>query len=245
LWFGGATNLAFQHVLGQGDRVSHVLIINNDTFVNPDLFDQFDTVAGPTVVIAGAYFIDDLGRATSAGFVWQSWRGFTDVINTAAWCERNMSGDHSFCRVDAVATTLLLVPLEILRRASLPSVYWHPHNRYDAVLSARLRATGARFVCSTQPVAHHLYGDIASRPSLRNLTVAKYLHEALMDHKSIWHVGGEILRAWETAPTLIGSFWGVGRVVVYAILFLVVITGRQIGGRRVPSGVPSKTQAGA
>jgi GT2 family glycosyltransferase len=209
LWFGGATNLALQHILGVRDRFEYVLILNNDTFVEPGLFDILGEAARPGLVVAGAYWIDELSRIGSAGFVWRPWRGFGDVSTTTRWRESFASGGHVAVPVDAVATTVVLLPMAILGEVSFPSVYWHPHNRYDAILSARLRAAGAKFACVTRLIAHHCYGEASTRPSLRRLRLRKFINETFVDRKSVWHFGGRILQAWETAPTVVARIWGV------------------------------------
>lgn len=209
LWFGGATNLALQHILSDCDRFEYVLILNNDTFADPALFDILGEAARTDQVVAGAYWIDELSCVGSAGFVWKPLRGFKDVSTTASWREEFSAGCRGAVPVDAVATTVVLIPIGILKNVSLPSPYWHPHNRYDAILSARLRAAGAKFACVTKLVAHHSYGEVSARPSLRRLSLRKLIHETFYDRKSVWHFGGRVLQAWETAPTVFARIWGV------------------------------------
>jgi len=82
----------------------------------------------------------------------------------------------------------------------------HPHNRYDAILSARLRQVGARFFCNTAVLADHLYGAPILRPTARTMRVGQFLRESFFNKRSVFHFVGGLVLAWEAAPTWLDSY---------------------------------------
>jgi GT2 family glycosyltransferase len=211
LWFGGATDLGLRHILAGHAATRWVVILNNDTFPRPGSLDEMIAASGHDRVVAGSLWVEDRGLAGSAGFSWQVRQGLRDVCITVPWLEENAAGSRRFLSVDAVATTLTLIPLALLKKARLPDPKLHPHNRYDAVLSARLRKAGARFLCSTHFLADHLYGSMTQRPSARNMTLGRFLHESFVNRRSIYHVIGNLVLIRETSPSPPEAIWGVLR----------------------------------
>jgi GT2 family glycosyltransferase len=214
LWFGGATDLGLRHVLVHQAEFSHVLVLNNDTFVYPQALDLMVGAARGNAVVSAAYWVEDRQVAGSAGFHWENWWGLRDVSLSRRWLSQHEAQQADFIPVDAVATTLTLVPMDLLRRSRLPDPRLHPHNRYDAILSARMRAAGACFLCSTAYLAGHLYGPLAQRPSARTMRLARFWHESFTDRRSIFHLSGNCAQIMETAPDPAQKIWALLRQLV-------------------------------
>jgi hypothetical protein len=161
----------------------------------------------PCRVVAAAYWLEDRQIPGSAGFQWQRWRGLQDVCVSSEWIELNQANSGRYLPVTGVATTVTLVPAPLLRAIRLPNPKLHPHHRYDAILSARLRGVGAGFCCATRFLADHLYGSFSQRPSVRKMYLGQFLHESFVDSKSIWHLVGGFALAWEVAPDPLQRSW--------------------------------------
>ena len=212
LWFGGATDLGLRQVLAHHAKYTHLLILNNDTFIYPAALDIMVGAARGNAVVSAAYWVEDRKLAGSAGFIWEDWWGLRDVSLSGKWLEQHEAQQTDFITVDAVATTLTLVPMDLLRRTRLPDPQLHPHNRYDAILSARMRAAGAGFLCSTAYLAGHLYGPMAQRPSARTMRLARFWHESFADRRSIFHLSGNCAQLIETAPNPVQKYWALLRL---------------------------------
>lgn len=198
LWFGGATDLGLRHLGARGaDGPDYVLLLNNDTFIRPNALERMLAESGPRRVVATAYWTEDRREQCTTGYVWKRWHGLVDASRTSTWRERSGSATMP---VDAVSTTVVLVPALLLRSAKLPDAALHPHNRYDAILSARLRDAGAVFVCVTDVLADHNYGEPQARSSVRRMSLGKFLSESFRERRSIWHLKGGLALAWESAP---------------------------------------------
>lgn len=211
LWFGGATDLGLRHIVATKTDSRWVLILNNDTFPRMGALDEMIAVAGADRVVAGSFWLEDRNLPGSAGFSWQAWRGLRDVCITVPWLAEHAAGSRRFLPVDAVATSLTLLPLALLKKTSLPDATLHPHNRYDAILSARMRDAGASFLCSTEFLGDHLYGPMTRRPTVRNMTMGRFLHESFVNRHSIYHYLGNLALIRETSPSPVETVWGVLR----------------------------------
>ena len=211
LWFGGATALGFQHILNYHTRSSHVLILNNDTFIRPGAVDSMlaATKGDDCTVVAAAYWTEDRREANSAGFRWKRWQGLRDVSSIGEWVRENRVSSGLYLPADGVATTLVLIPMPLLQKTKLPDPQQHPHNRYDAVLSARMRKAGARLLCSTELLADHRYGPDDQRPTVRKMKLGRFLNESFSDRRSVWHLAGGCAVMWEVAPNPIQASWAV------------------------------------
>jgi GT2 family glycosyltransferase len=242
LWFGGATAKGLSYILEHFAEYDFLLAINNDTFASLGALGAMSAAAssGNNTVAAAAYAINDLGGAGSAGFYWIPWRGLRDVCKTPSWQKAHRSCDQPFIPVDAIATTFTLIPISLLQRTDLPDASMHPHERYDAVLSARLRVAGARFVCSSRLLADHLYGPMAKRPSVRRLGFHAFLREAFYNRRSIFHLAGNCELANESAPDRIQAAWRKLRLIVTFVrqagcAFLVSVDRRVRSRKSVPA----------
>jgi N-acetylglucosaminyl-diphospho-decaprenol L-rhamnosyltransferase len=198
LWFGGAMDRGLRHLNARGaEGPEFVLILNNDTYVRPGALARMIAEAGPRTVVATAYWTEDRRELSTTGYVWKRWNGLVDASRTKQW---PVDGGRPTVAVDAVSTTVVLVPAALLRAAKLPDAALHPHNRYDAILSARLRDAGAAFVCVTEMLADHEYGPAQARSSVRRMSLGKFLAESFRERRSIWHLKGGLALAWESAP---------------------------------------------
>ena len=213
LWFGGATDLGIRFIIDNHGECTHLLIINNDTFVRPGALDSIFEAAGgdERAVVAAAFWVEDRQCANSAGFRWLPWHGLTDACTLDEWRARHRIVDKNRrdLPVDAVATTVTLFPMILLRKIMLPSLRLHPHHRYDAVLSARLRSAGAHFICTTDLLADHIYGPVTHRATVRNMRVGRYLHESFRDPLSVWYLAGGLALSWESAPDRLQACWAI------------------------------------
>jgi N-acetylglucosaminyl-diphospho-decaprenol L-rhamnosyltransferase len=212
LWFGGATDLGLRHIIERHGDCSHVLVLNNDTFVREEAIERMINAAiDDHHVVAAAFWIEDHGRAGSAGFVWQTW-WLRDIVLTTRWIEAQAKGGHDFLAVYAVSTALTLIPLPLLKNVVLPDPDMHPHHRYDAMLSARMRQAGARFLCSRPLLAEHHLGPTANRPTVRAMTRQEFMRASFEDRVSVYHVRCNLDLISEAAPNWIAAVLAVVRL---------------------------------
>jgi len=202
LWFGGSVQAGLDYILQRMPLPSHVLILNNDSFMRPGSVDEMLVASErDDAVVAAAYWTEDLAQPSTAGFCWSSTGSLDDACHHADWQAAHAAGSKKFLPVDAVATTVCLYPTQALARAARVNLRRHRQNRYDAVLSAKVRAAGARFLVSTHFLADHLYGPADNRPgSLRNVPLGKFVRMTLLDPISVHHVPYTIDALWITAP---------------------------------------------
>jgi N-acetylglucosaminyl-diphospho-decaprenol L-rhamnosyltransferase len=206
LWFGGATDTGLRHLRERrGPNIDFALVLNNDTFLRPGALAMMAAAAVPDAVVATAYWTTDKRELCTTGYVWRRWRGLVDASRTGNWPAEG-SGCHTI-PVSAVSTTVVMVPMGLLRKTRLPDPAWHPHNRYDAMFSARLRDAGANFVCLTEVLADHEYGVLQARSTVRTMTLSTFLTESFRERRSIWHLRGGLALAWETAPNGAEAAW--------------------------------------
>jgi GT2 family glycosyltransferase len=207
LWFGGSVQKGLDYVRTAYPSADYVLILNNDSFMRPDSVDEMVTASRGDYSVAVAYWTEDLAQPNTAGFRWSPTGSFDDVCHHADWQAAHASGSRRFLPVDAVATTACLHPARTLARAALVNLSRHRQNRYDAVLSAHLRAVGARFLVSTHFLADHLYGPADKRPaSLRLVSLSEFFRLTLLDPLSVHHVPYMIDAFWITAPSRWSAF---------------------------------------
>ena len=202
LWFGGCIEAGLDHVFQLTPRPSHVLILNNDSFMRPGALDEMVAASAGEYTVAAAYWDEDIALTSSAGYRWHATKGLLNVCDHADWQADHVAGFRRFLPVEAVATTACLYPTLTLARAARVNLNRHRQNRYDAVLSANLRAAGARFLVSTHFLADHLYGPLAKRPPrLRSVSLREFFRLTLLDPLSVYHVPHTINALWVTAPS--------------------------------------------
>ena len=208
LWFGGSVQAGLDYILQRVPLPSHVLILNNDSFMRPGSVDEMLVASQGDAVVAAAYWTEDLAQPNTAGFRWSSVGILDDVRHHADWQTAHAAGARRFLPVDAVATTACMYPMQSLARAARVNLRRHRHNRYDAVLSAQVRAAGARFLVSTHFLADHLYGPADQRPaSLSKVSLGEFLRMTLLDPLSVHHVPYVIDALWITAPNRWVAFY--------------------------------------
>ena len=239
LWFGGATDLGLRHIIERHGACSHVLVLNNDTFVREEAIERMIKAAvDDHHVVAAAFWIEDHGRAGSAGFVWQTW-WLRDVVFTPPWIEAQAKGGHDFLAVYAVSTALTLIPLPLLKNVALPNPAMHPHHRYDAMLSARLRQAGARFLCSRRLLAEHRLGPTANRPTVRAMMRQQFMRESFEDRRSVYHVRCNLDLISEAAPNGIAAALAVVRLFGLFVRQFAWTTFNTFRQRPVRAGAPT------
>ena len=209
LWFGGATDLGLRF-LRERARCDHVLVLNNDTFLRAGSLARMIAESGAQCVVACAFWTEDKSELCTSGYVWMRWRGFVDASRERSWPAAG-SAATGVLTVDAISTTVVLIPLTLLLSAVLPNPHHHPHNRYDAMLSTQLRRAGAEFRCIAAILADHDYGPPQSRPTVRMMCLGRFLHESFRDRRSIWHLGGGLALAWESAPAVGEAGWALAK----------------------------------
>jgi glycosyltransferase involved in cell wall biosynthesis len=212
LWFGGSVQAGLDYILQRMPLPSHVLILNNDSFMRPGSVDEMLVASQGHAVVAAAYWTEDLSQPDTAGFRWNSVGILEDVRHHADWQTAHAAGARRFLPVDAVATTACLYPVQSLARAARVNLRRHRQNRYDAVLSAQVRAAGARFLVSTHFLADHLYGPASQRPvSLSKVSLDEFLRMTLLDPLSVRHVPYTIDALWITTPNRWVAFYQIVR----------------------------------
>jgi N-acetylglucosaminyl-diphospho-decaprenol L-rhamnosyltransferase len=202
LWFGGSVQAGLDYILQLKPPASHVLTVNNDSFMRLGSIDEMLAASEGDSVVAAAYWTEDLAQPNTAGFRWSPDGNLNDVCYHTDWQTAHAAGSQRFLPVGAVATTACLYPTPLLARAARVNLRRHRQNRYDAVLSANLRAAGARFLVSTHFLADHLYGPLANRPPrLRSVSLGEFFRLTLLDPLSVYHVAHTINALWITAPS--------------------------------------------
>jgi N-acetylglucosaminyl-diphospho-decaprenol L-rhamnosyltransferase len=206
LWFGGATDLGLRHLRVRGEGgPDFVLVLNNDTFLRPGSLRHLIAESSSRTVVAMAYWTEDKRELCTTGYVWRRWSGLVDASRSPVWPAEPTNG--KIVKVDAISTTVVMVPFSLLCETVLPDVRMHPHNRYDALFSARLRNAGAGFVCVVDVLADHEYGVQQARSTVRTMDISRFWAESFNERRSIWHLRGGLALAWETAPDRAEAFW--------------------------------------
>jgi len=212
LWFGGSVQAGLDYILQLMPLPSHVLILNNDSFMRPSSLDEMLVASQGDAVVAAAYWTEDLAQPNTAGSRWSLVGILEDVRHHADWQTAHAAGARSFLPVDAVATTACLYPVQSLARAARVNLRRHRQNRYDAVLSAQVGAAGARFLVSTHFLADHLHGPADQRPvSLSKVSLGEFLRMTLLDPLSVHHVPYAIDALWITTPNRWVAFYQIIR----------------------------------
>jgi glycosyltransferase involved in cell wall biosynthesis len=156
LWFGGATQLGINHLLSSKKSYDYVLILNNDTFIYGKSLDFMVKASQGVNIVSSLLWEEDIGELGTSGFLWKKWRGLSGVSHPIE-CPRLKKQDD-FIKVDSVSTTLSLFPTKYLVNLPNNICRFNPHHRYDVLLSAHCRKSGANFLMSTEILASHIYG---------------------------------------------------------------------------------------
>ena len=222
LWFGGATQMGINYVLNLKAPADYILTLNNDTFPNPDAIDTMVAFSDDQTVVAAAYLEEDTNRETSAGFQWHFWSGLIGLTETSDWIPSMTTN----IEVDAVATTATLIPVKLLRRVKPISLRLHPHNRYDALLSANLRDAGARFVVPTKLLFSHLYGGGARYVPCRQMSISEFWKSRFSDPILVSYLPGQIHFGFFAAPSrFLGTVRCLHLLLIFTAQVLVVLWG--------------------
>ncbi|CAA6693604.1 MULTISPECIES: glycosyltransferase family 2 protein [unclassified Lentimonas] len=213
LWFGGATQMGIDYVLNSKNPADYILTLNNDTFPNPGAIDTMVAFSDACTVVAAAYHEEDTGRETSSGFLWNFKRGLIGLTETPLWS----SSLTSSIEVDAVATTATLIPSNLLARVKSISLRLHPHNRYDALLSAHLRDVGARFIVPKELLFSHLYGEGTRYVSCRQMSFFEFWKSRFSNPILVSYFPGQMHLNFFAAPN---KFMGIFRCSYLLVIFI-------------------------
>lgn len=145
LFWGGAVDLAIQHLRNVADADDWVLLMNNDTTVSDDfvqcLLDAALTHA-PAAVGSVVRDEDDHARLLSIGANVDAWRFLThDILDT----EQSQT-TASVVKVDALSGRGVLFPMAGLIAAGGMRPWVLPHYLADYELSIRIRKAGWRLM---------------------------------------------------------------------------------------------------
>jgi GT2 family glycosyltransferase len=147
LWWGGAMRLGIEHVLATSESDEDlVLMMNNDTEVDPSYVDTLVRVSRVEHAVVGSVVVDsrDPARILDAGeFV--DWRTYSFPIRT----EIDPS-EPFFDGVDVLPGRGTLVPLRFVRVAGNVDDRMFPHYLADYEFFQRLRRHGFRLGVSAQ-----------------------------------------------------------------------------------------------
>jgi GT2 family glycosyltransferase len=211
LWFGGATQLGFDHILNE-NTANYIITLNNDVFLRPGAIDIMVSAANSCTVVGAGYFEEDTGQFSTAGFMWKGTKGLIGVSWLPDW---NQTKDQKFVSVDAVSTTATLYPCALLKKISRINLKLHPHNRYDVLLSAAIRKAGASFLITHDAMADHVHGPLTRNKSCRTMTIKEFYQDSFGDPVKVSYLPGLLHSTWVSAPSLVQG----ALILIYRSLF--------------------------
>ena len=172
LWWGGAMRLGVDYVLSHSrhDR-DMVLMMNNDTEVEPSYVETLVRVCGRENAAVGSMIVDsqDPSRILDAGeFI--DWKSYSFTVKS-----RVEPGEAFFDKVDVLPGRGTLVPLHMIRVAGNVEDRLFPHYIADYEFFHRLRQHGFRLgVSSDARIMAHIE------------ETGLYAVEALIDIRQAW-----------------------------------------------------------
>jgi N-acetylglucosaminyl-diphospho-decaprenol L-rhamnosyltransferase len=201
LWFGGATQMGIDYALACTPTFDYVLTINNDTFLLPKSLDLMVDVAKQEQVVAATYLYAWEGREliSTAGYLWKGVRGLIGICHTPEW--NLLQQNDEFVKVDSVATTATLFPTKFLLNSCKISLQMHPHHRYDVMLSATCRDLGAGLLCSTKPLAIHIYEERHASSKYKQQTFSDFWKDTFFDPLQVNYLPGILVSLYTAAPS--------------------------------------------
>jgi N-acetylglucosaminyl-diphospho-decaprenol L-rhamnosyltransferase len=148
LWWGGAVDLAVRHVLATASGDDWILLINNDTLIEPDFVQGLLNVARhyPQSAVGSVVRSQKGGHALlSIGPRIDPLRlTIHDRLDEQDLGSSTMAGD--VCVVDALSGRGVLLPVAGVRSAGGMRPRWLPHYLADYELSLRLKSKGWRLL---------------------------------------------------------------------------------------------------
>jgi GT2 family glycosyltransferase len=221
LWFGGATQLGIDHSK-KNDQFDYVMTLNNDMFLRPGAIDIMVSAANSLTVVGAGYDEEDTGWFSTAGFIWKGTKGLVGVSWLPIW---KQSVNEKFVNVDAVSTTATLYPFGLLKKIRSINLKLHPHNRYDALLSAAFRNAGARFLVTRDAVADHVHGPLTRNKSCRTMTIKEFYQDSFGDPVKVGYLPGLLHSCWVSAPNPVqGAFIVFNRSLFWLAQGIYVVT---------------------
>jgi glycosyltransferase involved in cell wall biosynthesis len=194
LFWGGAIDKAFQHLMDKASFKDWILLINNDTKINHNFIQCLLDIArqySPAAV--GSVICDelDLSRLLSIGVSIDSWRLKTkDLIEQDA-CLSSFSP----IAVDALSGRGVIFPMESLKASGGMRPKFLPHYLADYELSLRVKRYGWKLLVAREAIVYSSddYGSMK-----RNLSWGKKLFSV----RSPQYLPAMIIFWWEASNFL-------------------------------------------
>ncbi len=196
LWWGGAIDVGLHHVLSYAVADDWVLLINNDTYVDPGFVQGLLSIARSQVPAAVGSAIRDLQpphRLLSIGPRIDTWNfRVGDALD--ALPEKGVDSQE-VTSVDALSGRGVIYPVAALKAVRGMRPHWLPHYMADYELSVRVRGAGWRLVVSpaVSVRSHEDYGNAYRGANLR---------ERLFSVRSPSYLPAQIRFWWEAS-----NFW--------------------------------------
>jgi N-acetylglucosaminyl-diphospho-decaprenol L-rhamnosyltransferase len=194
LWWGGAVDRGMQHVLALAAPDDWVLLVNNDTRMDPGFIRGLLALARREAPAAlGCAVRNEVAphALLSVGPRIDGWRMVvTDVLRAG-----DLDDDADAIAVDALSGRGVLYPVAALRAVDGMRPAWLPHYLADYELSLRVQSAGWKLRVSTR---HVVYSAEEFGSSLRFRSV----RERLFSVRSPSYLRAQVRFWWEAS-----SFW--------------------------------------
>lgn len=195
LWWGGAIAVGMRHVMANAAPNDWVLLVNNDTHIDPGFVQGLLSIARSLAPAAVGSAIRDLQsphRLLSIGPRIDAWNfRVSDMVDSPS-----DSGEASrdVWPVDALSGRGVIYPVAALTAVRGMRPRWLPHYMADYELSMRVRAVGWRLVVS--PTV-----SVQSREDYGNAYRGTNLRERLFSVRSPFYLPAQI-RFWWAASSV-------------------------------------------
>ena len=144
----------------------------------------------PISVVAASFWIEDRKESGTSGFF--RGKGFK-TIDQSRFSEEKHGAvicDHTLMKVDFVATTVMLFPMQVLAASKMINLKRHLHNRYDTLLATYLKKAGVQIFVSTKPLDRHIYGDKPRYRPFKHLTLSGFIQSRRCNPLDVSYVLG-------------------------------------------------------
>lgn len=216
LWWGGAVDAGITHVLSRADDSDWILLINNDTRVQPDFVQSLlDVARAHAPAAVGSVLREDVPphRLLSVGPLINAQNvSISDVLSVASRC-RQLEAENSV-EVDALSGRGALFPVKSLRVVGGMRKSWLPHYLADYELAVRVKKAGWRLLVAFSAVTY-------SKPEFGNSYRGETLLQRYFSRRSPSYLPAQ-LRFWWVA----GNAWQrltlplrIGVLMLYRILY--------------------------
>lgn len=145
LWWGGAVHRAIQSALPVAHEQDWMLLVNNDTRIEPLFVQSLLDVARrhPKSVVGSVIRDHKDSRLLSIGAVIDPIRLLvSDYLDQDCGTTVQQTGPNAIYRVDALSGRGVLIPIAGLRQVGGMRAHWLPHYLADYELSLRLKVAG-------------------------------------------------------------------------------------------------------